>query len=286
MTSFSRGIGTSGVTKVAQAQRTHPGPVESVHLYVLDCGKISGVTSREFGFDDGKLATEMFTPCFLIVHPKGTLMWDTGEIPDSKLHDDGSATTHRSFTVTKPLLPQLFAIGYTPADITYLALSHYHNDHVANANSFAGCTWLVQRAEHEAMFAGIPDTKRNGPILPNRDLFGALEKSRTTILENEDHDVFGDGKVVIKFSPGHTPGHQSLFVRLDNTGPVLISGDLYHYPQELDRAASFVNHADNDQTTRSRCVIEQFVKSEQAQIWIQHDMSHGATLKKAPDFYD
>jgi N-acyl homoserine lactone hydrolase len=268
------------------AQRKRPDPPESVRLYVLDCGKISGVTSREFGFRDGELESEMFTPCFLVEHPRGTLMWDTGEIPDSALNSDGSPTTQRSFTVTRPLLPQLAAIGYTPADITYLALSHYHNDHVANANSFTSSTWLVQRAEREAMFAPKADTKRNGPIVPNKALFSALEKSETIVLNNEDHDVFGDGKVVIKFSPGHTPGHQSLFLRLDKTGPVVISGDLYHYPEEMNRAAAFVNHADNDETTRSRSAIEDFVRNEGAEIWIQHDASHGAKLRKAPEFYD
>ena len=259
---------------------------KSPRLYVLDCGKIVGIGATEFGFKDGELANEMFTPCFLIVHPKGTLLWDTGQIPDGALNGDGSPTTHRSFTVVKPLLPQLAEIGYTPSEITYLALSHYHNDHVANANSFADCTWLVQRAERDVMFADVPDTKRNGPIIPNRAFFSALENSKTVVIENEDHDVFGDGKVVIKFSPGHTPGHQSLFVRLAESGPVLISGDLYHYPEEMHRVANFVNHADNDQTTQSRAVLENFAAAERAQIWIQHDAAHGASLKKAPQFYE
>ena len=97
------------------------------------------------GFKPGELAnSNMFTPCFLIVHPKGTMMWDTGEIPDSAFKV-GFPRRRGAFTVDRPLLPQLAAIGYTPADITYLALSHYHGDHVANANAFAGSTWIVSR---------------------------------------------------------------------------------------------------------------------------------------------
>lgn len=263
-----------------------PPPRESLRLYVMDCGKINQVGAAEFGFKDGELATEMFNPCFLIVHPQGTLLWDTGEIPDNALERDGSPTEVRSYTVAKPLLPQLAAIGYTPADITYLAMSHYHNDHVANANAFAGSTWIVQGAEREAMFATAVDVARNGPIPPNRVFYSTLENSETIILEGEDHDVFGDGTVVIKFTPGHTPGHQSLFLRLEQAGPVLLSGDLYHYAQELNRAASFVNHASNSVTTRSRAAIEDFVRKEKAQIWIQHDAAHGAALKKAPDYYE
>jgi glyoxylase-like metal-dependent hydrolase (beta-lactamase superfamily II) len=226
----------------------------------------------------------MFTPSFLVVHPRGALLWDTGEIPD-EIIAAGGPTIVRSFTVTRPLLPQLAAIGYTPSNIKYLALSHYHIDHVANANAFAGCTWLVQRAEREVMFAAAPDTKRNGPIAPNRALFDALQSSPTVIIENTDHDVFGDGKVVIKFTPGHTPGHQSLLVRLDQSGPVLITGDLYHYQAEVSRDASFVNHASNAVTTLSRHAIEAFVEQEGAQLWIQHDAAHGAVLKKSPDYY-
>src|SRR5258708_941558 len=130
------------------------GPVKapkSLRLYILDCGKITGVGEAAFGFKPGQLATtEMYTPCFLIAHPKGTLMWDTGEIPDRDFKAPGPAT-QGPFTVTKPLLPQLAAIGYTPADITYLALSHYHGDHTANANAFASSTWIVQKIEREAM---------------------------------------------------------------------------------------------------------------------------------------
>ncbi|MCC7548383.1 MAG: N-acyl homoserine lactonase family protein [Burkholderiales bacterium] len=256
-----------------------------VRLYVLDGGRINQVGSREFGFAEGALSSEMFTPCFLVVHPRGTLLWDTGEIPDHALNGDGTPTHLRAYTVTQPLLPQLAAIGYRPGDITRLALSHYHNDHVANANAFAGSVWITQRAEREAMFARSPDFARNGPIAPQRSSYSALEHAETILLEGEDHDVFGDGSVVIKFTPGHTPGHQSLFVRLAHTGPVLISGDLYHYTQELFRAADFVNHASNGITSRSRAMIERFVQEEGAQIWIQHDAAHGATLKKAPEYY-
>src|ERR1051326_2223075 len=140
-------LGMAMIAPFALAQQKRAQTPSSLRLYVLDCGKITGVGAAAFGFKDGELATtEMVTPCFLIAHPRGTLMWDTGEIPDSALNKDGSPTKQGVFTVSKPLLPQLAAIGYTPADITYLALSHYHGDHVANANAFAGSTWIVQEA--------------------------------------------------------------------------------------------------------------------------------------------
>src|SRR5499433_3344576 len=169
--------GLTAVSATAQ-QKNRPEPPKSVRLYILDCGKITGVGETQFGFKPGLLAnTEMFTPCYLIVHPRGTLMWDTGEISDKNFKAPGPAT-QGAFTVTKPLLPQLAAIGYTPANITYLALSHYHGDHVANANAFAGSTWIVQKIERDAMFAKNTGAA-SGPTTPNLALFSELEKSKT-----------------------------------------------------------------------------------------------------------
>ena len=269
---------------LATAQRRPQAP-KSVRLYIFDCGKITGVSAAAFGFKDGELATtEMVTPCFLIAHPRGTLVWDVGEIGDNAFKGDGSPATQGAFTVTKPLLPQLAAVGYTPADITYLALSHYHGDHVANANAFAGSTWIVQQVERNAMFAAKTDGNKKGA--PNPVLFSALENSKTILLKSQDHDVFGDGTVVIKFTPGHTPGHQSLFLKLVKTGPVLLSGDLYHYPEELTLKRVPTFDFDMDQTAKSRAAMEAFVKKAGAQLWIQHDAAAGARLKKAPEYYE
>lgn len=281
-------LALAGVVALAPAQQQKPQAPKSVRMYILDCGKITGVGAAAFGFKDGELATtEMFTPCFLIAHPKGTLMWDTGQIPDANVKEDGSPTKQGAFTVTKRLLPQLAALGYTPADITYLGLSHYHGDHVANANAFAGSVWLVQEAERTAMFTPPKaDSKAKGSNAPNLAFFGQLENSKTTLIRNRDHDVFGDGSVVIKFSPGHTPGHQSLYLKLKNTGPVLLSGDLYHYPEELSMKRIPTFETDQQQTAKSRETIEAFVKKNKAQLWIQHDAAAAAKWKMAPAFYE
>jgi glyoxylase-like metal-dependent hydrolase (beta-lactamase superfamily II) len=243
------------------------------------------VGETAFGFKPGQLAnTEMFTPCFLIAHPKGTLMWDTGEIPDQRLSGSGP-TRQGAFAITKPLLPQLAAIGYTPKDITFLALSHYHGDHTANANAFASSTWIVQKVERDAMFAPPPQGAR-GSNAPNLAYFGELKNSKTIVLNGEDHDVFGDGKVILKFTPGHTPGHQSLFLRLDKSGPILLSGDLYHYPEELTLKIVPGFDFNQQQTAKSRETIEAFVKQQKGQLWIQHDVVAAKTWKKAPQYYD
>ena len=270
----------------ASAQTRKPAPPKSLRLYVLDCGKINVANGNSMGFKPGELATSnMVTPCFVIVHPRGTMIWDTGEIPDSAFASGVTPQTAGAFVVDRPLLPQLAAIGYTPADITYLALSHYHGDHVANANAFAGSTWIVQQGDRDAIFGPRDPQKKMGAV-GDPAYFTELAKSKTLLLKGEDHDVFGDGTVVIKFTPGHTPGHQSLFLKLAKTGPVLLSGDLYHYPEEITykRIPSF--DSDKEQTARSRAMIEEFVKQNNAQLWIQHDYTAGIKRKIAPEFYE
>jgi len=217
------------------------------------------------------------------------LLWDAGAVPDSAWKPTGAASTQhvvlpdsqqRDITLAKSLTAQLAELGYSPADITYLVLSHYHYDHTANANQFAAATWLVRQEERDAMFAEKP------PGATQPSTYTALRNSKTLIIKTDDHDVFGDGTVIIKWAPGHTPGHQVLFLKLPKTGPVLLSGDLYHYPEErtLDRVPTFeFNPA---QTRATRVAIDAFLKKNGAQLWIQHDFLANAKLKKSPHYYD
>jgi N-acyl homoserine lactone hydrolase len=253
----------------------------STRLYIFDCGVIKGLGVELFGFKKDEVPVrDFFVPCYLVAHPKGTLMWEVGVIPDAAFKGDGAPVTEGASTVARPLLPQLAALGYAPADITYLGLSHYHSDHTANANAFAGSTWLVRPLEREAMFAEKPA----GII--QQGTFSALKTSKTTLLVNDEYDVFGDRTVIIKSAPGHTPGHQVLFLKLKKTGPVLVAGDLYHYPEEqtMNRFPSF--EFNKEQSAASRAEIDAFLKKNKAQMWIEHDAATNAKLKKAPEFYE
>jgi glyoxylase-like metal-dependent hydrolase (beta-lactamase superfamily II) len=268
------------------ANAQQPRSPQSLRLYVLDCGRITPANADAYGFKASELAAmNMITPCFLIVHPRGSLIWDTGEIPDSAFKDGVSPQKLNTFTVDRPLLPQLAQIGYTPSNITYLALSHYHADHVANASLFAGSTWIVQKGDRDPILAPRPAGQATGRV-PDPKFFQGLANSKTILLNGEDHDVFGDGTVVIKSTPGHTPGHQSLFLKLAKTGNVLLSGDLYHYPEEITYKKIPSFDTSQEQTAKSRDMIEEFVKQNRAQLWIQHDYAAGIKRKIAPEFYD
>jgi glyoxylase-like metal-dependent hydrolase (beta-lactamase superfamily II) len=264
----------------AEAQK-RPQPPKSVRIYVFDCGSLKGLDPGMFHFKKEELAEVNFVDVsYLIVHPKGTLMWDTGTVPDSAFKPDGSPVVEGIMTATKPLLPQLAAIGYTPADITYLGLSHYHSDHTANANSFAGSTWLVHQTERDFMFSDAP----KGVIQPPS--YSALKTAKTKILPDADYDVFGDGTVVIKYTPGHTQGHQVLFVKLAKAGPVVLAGDLWHYPEERNTDKTPTFEFNHEQSLASRAAIEAYVKKTGAQVWIEHDMPTFNKQKKSPEFYE
>ena len=281
----TRGGGQSSPSASHKAQ-----PPRSVRLYVFDCGLLHNADMGRFNLKkEDVTTTDMSMACFLIAHPKGNLIWDTGAVPDDSWTPNGSMITQRvtlpdgqkrEADVDKTLRAQLTEIGYSPSDINYLALSHYHYDHTGNANEFASATWLVRQDERDAMFGG----KYSGGIQPST--FSALQKSKTIILKDDEYDVFGDGSVIIKAAPGHTQGHQVLYVKLAKTGGVVLSGDLYHYPAEktLDRVPTF--EFSQEQTRASRVAVDAFLKKKGAQLWIQHDFEGDAKLKKSPQFYE
>jgi N-acyl homoserine lactone hydrolase len=265
----------------AHAQK-RPKPPKTVRLYVFDNGVIKGLDPALFHFKPEELATTDMVVCsYLIVHPKGTLMWDSGAISDANLKSDGSPVTEARFTATRTLKSQLSSIGYTPKDITYFGLSHYHNDHIANANDFASATWLVQQPEREAMFA-----KEGGAPVPPRVRYSALENAKTQILKGQDYDVFGDGTVVVKPAYGHSPGHQVLYVKLAKTGPILLAGDLYHYQEERNTDKTPTFDFNREQSLASRAAVEAFIKKTGAQLWIEHDLANFNKQKKAPAYYE
>jgi N-acyl homoserine lactone hydrolase len=258
-------------------------------LYVLDCGMLNidpagveryHVTQKEV------VESRMPVPCFLVVHPKGTLLWDTGTIPDGDVEKaapkpalyDVNPVSHA--VVSKTLKSQLAALGYAPSDIMYVAISHAHKDHTANLNQFAASTWLVRPIEREFMFkAG------NERVEPK--FYNLLEHSKTTLIEKDEYDVFGDGTVVIKAAPGHTPGHEVLVLNLAKSGRIMVAGDLYHYPPERTFARKPPdNEFSVEQSAASRAMIEKYLKETKTAIWIQHDYRTIAKLKKSPAFYE
>jgi N-acyl homoserine lactone hydrolase len=268
------------VAAAVDAQRSSTVPT-SPRIYIFDNGAIRGLDPALFNFKREELEeVDFVNASYLIVHPRGTLMFDAGAVADSHFKSDGSPVEEGIVSATKPLLPQLAAAGYSPRDVTYFALSHFHSDHTANANEFANATWIVQKAERDFMFADSPQ----GIIQPAS--YAALRSAKSKVLDNEDLDVFGDGSVVVMATPGHTPGHQVVAVKLANRGTVVLGGDLYHYPEErtTGRVPTFEFNADQSKVSRAR--VEQYLKDNDATLWIEHDLATHAALPKSPQYVD
>ncbi len=252
-------------------------------LYVFDCGLLNFEDISAFGVSNDETdVRQMFVPCYLIEHEEGRLLWDSGlpiEFAGGDIVDRRPGTWVR-YDVS--IVDQLAALDLTPQDIDYLALSHFHFDHAGGANAFAGSTLLVQRAEYEAAFQP-PQGNAVGGYDPN--LFSALENAQRVLLDG-DHDVFADGSVRIISTPGHTPGHQVLLVDLAETGPVVLSGDLYHFEvsREWRRVPTF--NVDAAQTLDSMDKVEMMLEETGATLWIEHNLELADRLRKAPEFYD
>jgi N-acyl homoserine lactone hydrolase len=272
----------------ASGQSAAPASPKSMRLYVLDCGMLTptkeGVERYHITIAEAG-ETRMPAPCFLIVHPRGTLLWDTGVIPDETVEASpqgasGSVNPTVAAFVARSLKSQLAQIGYAPGDITYVAVSHAHIDHTANLNEFAASTWLTRPAERDFMWA-------ENNLRVNPSFYTRLKNSRVVLLDKDEHDVFRDGQAIIKAAPGHTPGHQVLVLRLAATGRIMLGGDLYHYPPERALHRTPPDNEFNVQASaNSRVVIEEYLRKTKTLIWIQHDFGSNAKLKKAPAYYE
>jgi len=243
-----------------------------IRLYALDGGRlsVSGTDVVELA-DDGAYegrTIDMPVPCFLIRHPDGDLMWDTGM---SRSRTDLGAWA----TPGASLGDQLGALDLAPTDIRFLSVSHGHWDHSGNAGLFADSTWIVNPDERAAMF---DDENRASPSM---DDYGALETA-DTLLVTDDHDVFGDGSVIILQAPGHTPGHTVLLVRLVEAGPILLSGDLWHQAESRRNRRMPVYNTSRTQTLASMDRIEALAASAGARVIVQHELADYESLPRFP----
>lgn len=222
---------------------------------------------------------EFADPFYVISHPKGNLIWDAG-LPENLVGSETPFTTpNGNFTISRKekALDQLKTIGMSTLDINYIALSHTHFDHTGHANTFKNSVWLVQGDEHDFITSA---EIMNG----NTDLYNAISQLNNVERLNGDFDVFGDGTVVIKSMPGHTPGHQVLYLDLLENGPTLLAGDLYHFYEnrEHKRVPSF--NTDLNQTLASMEAFEAFAKENGAKVYIQHSKEDFNKMPKAPEY--
>lgn len=257
------------------------GPAAVERMYVIGCGEnhVKDVSRWTPGANIGKPAV-FSNNCYLIKHAQGLMLWDTGN-PD-RLAAMPNGLTNPAIGLTafmrKPLAESLQELGVAPADIGHFAMSHSHGDHSGNANLFAASTLYMQSAEYDAVFGPTPE-KFNFVAANFEKLRGAK-----VVKLSGDHDVFGDGSVVIKPAPGHTPGHQALLVRLPKTGLVLLSGDLVHLRYSWDNRVVPSFNFDVPQSGRTIDEMKALVAKTGALLWINHDAAQSAQIIRAPAY--
>ncbi|TFV45938.1 N-acyl homoserine lactonase family protein [Bradyrhizobium sp. CNPSo 3448] len=264
-------LALSGQAALAQSEKSG---VEK--LYVLNCGEgTAGDISRWTpGLNEGK-SMDFVDSCYLIKHSsKGWFLWDTGiadavaAMPNGLVPADPKAVTWRR---PKTLAAQLEQLGLKPDDVKAMAVSHTHPDHSGNVELFPQATLYVQKAEYD--WPGANNEPRFKPSHPVEQLAG-------------DKDVFGDGSVTILSTPGHTPGHQSLLVKLPKTGAVILSGDVVHFKDNWDNRRVPGMNVNKDQSAASMQKIADTLAREKAQLWINHDKAQRDSQKMSPEFYD
>ncbi|TLY49111.1 MAG: N-acyl homoserine lactonase family protein [Gammaproteobacteria bacterium] len=255
--------------------------VAEVRLYAIDCGLLQFKDLTPFadtGEYDGKPGN-LAAPCFLIRHPKGNLLWDTGLGDKIAAAKDGvdveNGALHLSQKTT--LIDQLKSIGVTPADVSYVAFSHFHFDHTGNAGEFTGSTWIVNKAE-------VATAQQNPPPYGFDPGIAALVAKAKTQPIDGDYDVFGDGSVKILKTPGHTPGHQVLEVKLKKSGVVILSGDLYHTLANRQFRRVPIFNTERADTLASIDRVEKIVTNTHARFVVQHSAEDFARLPKLPAY--
>ncbi|HEX8388733.1 MAG TPA: N-acyl homoserine lactonase family protein [Sphingomonas sp.] len=264
------------VSGVAAYSVSAQGPAAPVTLTRLDCGSTKSPAPIAAFSDthayDG-VTKSLVASCYLVRHGDDYLLWDTGypvaarEGPEARLN------------IPRTVVEQLRELRVDPARVTRVGISHYHGDHTGQARDLPDATLMIGAGD----WAALTGPKREGFGAPDPAPLarwisggGKVEQLRG------DKDVWGDRSVVIVDTPGHTPGHHSLLVRLKNKGPVLLTGDLAHFQENYDANGVPSFNTDRADTLASLDRFKKMAANLKATVIIQHEPADVAKLPAFP----
>ena len=240
-----------------------------VTLTRLDCGN---------GFNDQRRFSDSFAytnpkvpftfSCYVIKHGSDYMVWDTGYLPGST----PSATN-------KPITELLGQMNVNPDQVKFVGISHFHADHTGQLAPFANATLLIGKGDWDGVNANPPMGGAN--VAGFKEWMGTT--SRKVKPLTADEDVFGDGSVVVFRTPGHTPGHSAVLVRLKEKGPVVLLGDAAHFHENYESNGVPGFNFDRAQTIASLERIKAIERNLKATVIIQHDPRDVGKLPAFPN---
>jgi glyoxylase-like metal-dependent hydrolase (beta-lactamase superfamily II) len=238
----------------------------------FECGAPQAPIAVNERFSDtfslGDLKLQFVYSCYLIKHDNEYMLWDTGH-----------AMTTPNVAPKVSLVDLLAKINVTPDQIKYVGISHYHADHTGQIASFPKATLLIGSKEWDAITSPKPAQGVNA-----KPFEGWIKGENKVEPVPLDKDVFGDGSVVMLRTPGHTPGHSSLLVKLPQTGPVILSGDAVHFRENYDQTGVPAFNFDRAQTVASVERLKKIAAALHATVVIQHDARDVDKLPAFPSF--
>ena len=242
-----------------------------VTLTRFECGTPRAPTELNQRFSDTYaypgMTLQLVYSCYLIKHGNDYMIWDTGFGPN-----DGP-------TAPKQTLPeQLAKMNVKPDQVKYVGISHYHADHISGAHQFPDATLLIGKGDWDELNA--PKPREGANPAPLKHWMGGGGKVEAVPL---DKDVFGDGSVLMLYTPGHTAGHHSLLVKLKQMGPVILAGDAAHFHENYDSNGVPAFNVDRAQTIASIDRIKKLAGTQKATVVIQHDPRDVSKLPVAPE---
>ena len=250
----------------ASAQQAQPAPAAALKLWRLDCGRLDENKARPWAWQ--KVPTPC--PCYLVAHGNRFLLWDAG------VSKRALGNAHPVAKLDRTITDQLAQIGVKPAQIEFIGISHYHGDHTGQATQFPKAKLLIGAGDLAALKRSPPP----GGAAPTH-IQPWIDGSAPVEALEEDRDVFGDGRVTILKTNGHTPGHSSLLVKL-STGPVILAGDLWFSHSDALRATMPDFNTGRAETIAARDRIGRMAEKLDAVIILQHEPADVAKLPVFP----
>ncbi|GJL85653.1 MAG: MBL fold metallo-hydrolase [Micavibrio sp.] len=263
------------VSALSSAQAQEP----ILRLYTLDCGKIKVLDANIMDDTDSYTGSlNLVASCYIIQHGNEYMLWDAGFNPEAiKGVKDTDMFQPK---IEKTIVESIAEIGLQVSDINKIGISHNHFDHIGQANVFKDAELLIGATDFDALFAGEVAEGLHPAFIDEW-----ADGENVTKL-NDDHDVFGDGSVTILSMPGHTQGHMALQVNLKKTGPVILSGDLYHFKDNYEQGRMPDFNWNREETLASFERMKSLLQSQKVRFVIQHDPDHLAFMPKFPAYLD